>query len=194
MNADQIPAAGNSSQSVDTKSGFLFALGAYGLWAGLSLYIKALDHINPLEVLANRALWSVPVAAVILWWLGRTKDIIPTFKSPKRLMLLTISASVVSFNWGVFVWAIMANRAIEAALGYYINPLITVTLGVLFLGDRFNKPQLFAVMLATAAVLLLTIADGNFPWVSLSLAISFALYGFIRKTIDVGPTQGFWLK
>ena len=108
--------------------------------------------------------------------------------------ILFITATIVSLNWGIYVWAISVDRTIEAALGYYINPLISVSLGAIFLGDRFTKPQLVALALATFAVILLTVQTGVLPWVSLSLAISFAIYGFLRKTVDVGPTQGFLIE
>ena len=175
----------------DTRAGFLYALSAYSLWGGLSLYIKALGHISPLEVIAHRAFWSLPVATLVLWWLGRTGDILPTLKSLKRLKMLALSAALVSLNWGVFVWAVVSERTIEAALGYYINPLISVAFGVFLLGERFSKEQKIAIGLAVIAVCILTISGGRLPWVSLTLAISFGLYGLIRKTVDVGPTQGF---
>ena len=178
-------------QSGDTRAGLFYALGAYLLWGFLPLYLKLLQDINAFEVMAHRAFWSLPVAGVVLWLIGRTGDVLPTLKSPQKLAILFVTATIISSNWTIYVWAISAERTIEAALGYYINPLITVAMGAAFLGERFTRAQMVALALATLAVVLLTLRGGVFPWISLTLAFSFALYGFLRKTIDVGPTQGF---
>ena len=153
-----------------------------------------MNHIDPVEVTAHRAIWAVPVAAGILVFLGRTGDILPALKSPKKLGILFLCSVIITFNWGVFIWAVVVDRALETALAYYINPLLTVLLGAVFLGDRFNRLQLAAIALAAIAVLYLTIAGGQFPWVSLFLAGTFAVYGILRKTVDVGPTQGFFVE
>ncbi|MCB1423659.1 MAG: EamA family transporter RarD [Nitratireductor sp.] len=182
------------SQSVDTRTGFFNALGAYLLWGILPLYLKLLQDINAFEVMAHRALWSLPVAGVVLWLIGRTSDILPTFKNPRKLGILFITALIISSNWTIYVWAIAVERTLEAALGYYINPLFTVAMGAAFLGERFTRAQMVALALAALAVLLLTVLGGVFPWISLALAISFATYGFLRKTIDVGPSQGFLIE
>lgn len=182
------------SKSEDTRAGFFFALSAYLMWGILPLYMKALADVDAKEIMVHRALWSLPVAAIILWWLGRTGDIIPTLKNPKKLAILFVTATIISINWGIYVWAISVDRAIETALGYYINPLITVAMGVAFLGDRFTRAQMVALAIAVSAVILLTIQGGVFPWLSLVLAFTFALYGFLRKTVDVGPTQGFLIE
>ena len=178
-------------QSGDTRAGFFYALGAYLLWGFLPLYLKLLQDIDAFEVMAHRAFWSLPVAGVVLWLVGRTGDVLPTLKNPKKLGILFMTAVIISANWTVYVWAISVERTIEAALGYYINPLITVAMGAVFLGERFTRAQVIALALAAIAVLLLTVRGGVFPWVSLALAVSFALYGFLRKTVDVGPSQGF---
>ena len=176
------------------KSGFFFALSAYSIWGMLPLYWILLEHAPTLEVLAHRALWSLPVAAVILVAIGRTADIIPTLKDRKKLGVLLVCSVIISSNWGVFIWAVANEHTIDAALAYYINPLLSICLGVVFLGERFNQWQLAAILLAALAVLLLTFAGGKFPWISLFLAGTFALYGLLRKTVDVGPTQGFLIE
>jgi len=181
-------------KSEDTRAGFFYALSAFLLWGFLPLYMKAIASISATEIIAHRVLWSLPIAALILWWLGRTADIGPTLKSPRRLGTLMLTATIISLNWGIYVWAISVERTLETALGYYINPLITVAMGALFLGDRFTRAQMLALAIATFAVLLLTLRGGFFPWVSLVLAFSFATYAFLRKTVDVGPTQGFLIE
>jgi chloramphenicol-sensitive protein RarD len=179
------------SQSGDTRAGFFYALSAYLLWGFLPLYMKLLADVSAIEVLAHRVLWSLPVASAILWWIGRTNDIMPTLRDPKKLGILLVTATIISMNWGIYVWAISVERTLETAMGYYINPLITVAMGAVFLGDTFKPAQVAALAIATLAVVLLTVQGGIFPWISLVLAFSFALYGFLRKTVDVGPTQGF---
>lgn len=174
--------------------GFLFALAAYGLWGFLPLYMKAVAHIPAVEVLAHRIIWSVPVAGVVLFALGRTADIRAALRSPRTLGMATLTAALISINWGVYVWAIAVGRTVETALGYYINPLVTVALGAALLGERLDGYQIAAVGLAVIAVLVLTLDAGGLPWVSLVLAFSFAGYGYLRKTLPIGPSQGFFLE
>lgn len=188
------PARPAEATEAEARRGFFFALSAYGLWGFLPLYMKAVAHIPALEVLAHRIVWSVPVAGVVLLALGRTADIRAAFRSPRTMAMAAVTAGVISINWGLYVWAIAADRAVETALGYYINPLVTVALGALLLGEKLNRLQMIAVGLAVVAVAVLTVAAGGLPWVSLVLAFSFATYGYLRKTLPVGPSQGFFLE
>lgn len=196
MQPEQTSAETSSPQSAksDATRGFLFAFSAYSLWGFLPLYMKAVEHISPVEVVAHRAIWSVPIAGILLIWLGRTADISAAFRSPRTLIMAALTAAIISLNWGVYIWAIAAGRAVETALGYYINPLVTLLFGVLFLGERFNRMQLVAIALAALAVVILTIETGGLPWVSLFLAFTFAAYGFLKKTLPIGPSQGFFLE
>ena len=177
--------------SKDSRSGFLFAFSAYLIWGFMPLFWKLTGHIDAVEVTAHRALWSLPVAGAILWAIGRTGDILPTLKAPRKMGILFVCSCLISANWGVFIWAIAVERTLETALAYYINPLLTVLLGFVFLGDRFNRLQLLAILIAAGAVLMLTVVGGQFPWLSVFLAATFGVYGLLRKTVDVGPTQGF---
>ncbi len=174
-----------------SRSGFFYAFSAYFIWGLLPLYWKLTENLPAVEVTAHRALWSLPFAAVVCWAIGRTGDIFPTLKSPKKLGILFICSCLISFNWAVFIWAISVDRVLDTALAYYINPLLSVLMGFVFLGDRFNRLQLAAILIAASAVVLLTVVGGEFPWLSLSLAATFGFYGLLRKTVDVGPTQGF---
>ncbi|TCD14278.1 EamA family transporter RarD [Oricola cellulosilytica] len=175
-------------------AGFAYALGAYIFWGFLPFYMKAVDHIAAYEVVAHRVVWSVPVAGVILILMRRTADLRAAFRSPRTLALAALTAGLISINWGVYVWAVAAERTVEAALGYYINPLVNVLLGAVFLGERFNRLQAAAIACAVIAVGILTVKAGGLPWVSLTLAFSFGFYGFLRKTLPIGPTQGFMLE
>ena len=156
--------------------------------------MKALDHINPVEIVAHRILWAVPAGAVILIWLGRTADLMTAFKSPKVVAMAAVTATIISINWGVYVYAIASNQALEASLGYYINPLISVLMGVFLLGEKPSRLQWVAIALAGLAVIILTVFAGKLPWISLVLAFSFATYGYLRKTLPIGPSQGFLLE
>jgi chloramphenicol-sensitive protein RarD len=176
------------------KRGFIFALSAYLLWGILPFYLKSVAHMPALEVVAHRIIWSVPIAAALLWWLGLFGDLKIALTTPRMLAMATLTASLITINWGTYVWAIGSGHAVDTALGYYINPLVNVVLGAIFLGERLSKPQMVAVGLAACAVLLLTVASGGLPWISLVLAFTFGFYGFFRKTLPIGPTQGFMLE
>ncbi|MER8870911.1 EamA family transporter RarD [Mesorhizobium sp. M0814] len=180
----------------DTKArrGFLLALGAYLLWGLLPFYMKAVAHLPLAEVIAHRIVWSVPIAAAVLVWAGRTADFKAAVRSPRIISMAVLTAALISVNWGIYVWAIAVDRTIETALGYYINPLVSVVVGALLLGERLDRLQIAAVVLAAIAVAVLTIDAGKLPWVSLVLAFSFAAYGFFRKTLPIGPSQGFLLE
>lgn len=181
-------------ESEDTASGFAFALTAYGLWGILPLYMKLLDHLPVVEVLAHRAIWSIPIAGVVLIALKRTKDLRRALGDPATLKMAALTASLVSINWGIYVWAILNGQALAAALGYYINPLFSVALGALILGERLTKIQLVAIALAASAVVVLTVRNGSLPIAALGITLSWGLYAFFRKTLPIGPNQGFMLE
>ncbi|MBZ9917280.1 MULTISPECIES: EamA family transporter RarD [unclassified Mesorhizobium] len=176
------------------RRGFLLALGAYFLWGLLPFYMKAVAHLPLAEVIAHRIVWSVPIAAAVLVWAGRTADFKAAIRSPRTIAMAALTAALISVNWGVYVWAIAVDRTVETALGYYINPLVSVVVGALLLSERLDRLQIAAVVLAAIAVAVLTIEAGKLPWVSLALAFSFAAYGFFRKTLPIGPSQGFLLE
>ncbi len=174
--------------------GFWFALWAYLLWGVLPLFLKLVDHISAFEVVAHRILWSVPVAGAVLVALGRTADVKNALASPRTLAMAALTAGLVTVNWSIYVWAIAVDRAVETALGYYVNPLVSVVMGAVLLGERLSRAQMAAIAIAAAAVVILTVEMGGLPWISLTLAGSFALYGFFRKTLPIGPSQGFFLE
>jgi len=174
--------------------GFWFALSAFLLWGVLPLFIKLVGHIPAVEVVAHRILWSVPIAAAVLIALGRTADVKKAFGSPRTMAMAVLTAALITVNWSIYVWAIAVDRTIETALGYYVNPLMSVMMGAVFLRERLSRAQLAAVGLAVIAVVILTFEMGGLPWISLALAASFAVYGFLRKTLPIGPSQGFFLE
>ena len=196
MSAESAAPAATSPEAPDNAAtrGFLFALSAYGLWGVLPLFLKLVDHIPAAEVVAHRILWSVPIAGAVLLAIGRTSDIKVAFRSPRTLALAALTASLVTVNWGIYVWAIAADRTVDTALGYYINPLMSIAMAAAFLGEKLSRAQIAAVGLAVLAVVVLTVEAGGLPWISLALATSFAIYGFLRKTLPIGPSQGFFLE
>ena len=183
-----------SDADAKARSGFLLALGAYLLWGLLPFYMKAVAHLPLIEVIAHRIVWSVPIAAAVLVWAGRTADFKAAIRSPRSIGMAALTATLISINWAIYVWAISVDRTVETALGYYINPLVVIVVGALVLGDKLDRLQIAAVALAAIAVAVLTVDAGKLPWVSLALAFSFAAYGFFRKTLPIGPSQGFLLE
>ena len=178
----------------DTPRGLALAVAAYLMWGLLPYYMKALAHVPPAEVIAHRVVWSVPVAAVILYALRRTSDIQVALRNPRTLMMAAVTAALISVNWGIYIWAISAERALDAALGYYINPLFSVALGALLLGERLNAVQMIAIGLAAAAVAVLTIDAGQVPVAALGLTFSWGFYAYFKRSLPVGAAQGFFLE
>ncbi len=180
--------------NTDSPRGLAFAISSYLLWGVLPVYMKALAHIPPPEVIAHRVIWSVPIAAMVLIWLGRTADLKAALRSPRMLGMGCVTAALISVNWGIYVWAIGAGHAMDAALGYYINPLFSVFLGAVLLGERLNRAQMVAIALAVAAVAVLTWDAGRLPLVALSLTITWGIYAYCKKSLPLGPNQGFMLE
>jgi chloramphenicol-sensitive protein RarD len=176
------------------ERGVIYAVCAHLTWGAMAVYFGFMRHINPMEIAVHRGLWSIPCAAIIIWWLGQYRDVLKAIASPRNLAILTLTSSIIVLNWGFYIWSIEVGRTLESSLGYYINPLMNVVMGYLFLGERFNRLQLVALAFACVAVLIQTFAAGVFPWLGLMLASTFCLYGFLRKTINVGPTQGFFIE
>ncbi|RUZ76379.1 EamA family transporter RarD, partial [Mesorhizobium sp. M7A.F.Ca.US.006.01.1.1] len=145
------------------RRGFLLALGAYLLWGLLPFYMKAVAHLPLAEVIAHRIVWSVPIAAAVLVWAGRMADFKAALRSPRTIAMAALTAALISVNWGIYVWAIAVDRTVETALGYYINPLVNVVVGALLLGERLDRLQIAAVVLAAVAVTVLTIEGGKLP-------------------------------
>ena len=190
MSVETAPVA-NTDPSV---RGFILAVAAYFLWGFLPLYMKAVGHIPAAEVVAHRALWSVPIAALALLWVGRAGDVLVALRTPRMLGMAVVTAAIISVNWGIYVWAIAANRTVEAALGYYINPLFSVFLAAMFLGERLKRAQIVAIGLAVIAVAILTWERGGLPWVSVALAVTWGFYAMFKRSLPIGPNQGFFLE
>jgi len=178
----------------ENKSGFFSGLFAYLLWGIFPIYFKILEHIPAFEVLLHRIVWSVPFTLIIIFLRRQWRDVVRILKSVKTLILLTCSAIALSINWLVYIWAIQIDQIFQGSLGYYINPLLYVLVGVLFFKETLSRLQTLAVGLATLGVLALTVYGGQIPLISLCLAISFTTYGVIRKYVDVGALPGLFVE
>ncbi len=182
------------SKLSEPNKGVLFAVIAHLFWGGMAVYFGFMRHINPMEIAVNRGVWSVPIAAVVIWQLGLFKNVWANLKNPRTVLLLAFTSITIVFNWTLYIWCIQHGRTLDASLGYFINPLLNVVVGYLFLGERFTRAQFLAIGLACLAVLVQTISSGVFPVIGLSLASSFCLYGLLRKTVNVGAVEGFFIE
>jgi chloramphenicol-sensitive protein RarD len=178
----------------DAQKGVIFLLVAHLIWGAMAYYIKLLDHVSPAEVAIHRGLWSLPFAAGMLFILGNSSEAMAALRSPRTLLILAFCSALIIFNWGIYIWAIQQGRTAEAALGYYINPLMNVVVGYIFLHERFTRTQAIALIIVVIAVIVQTIAVGAFPWLGLFLAATFCLYGYIRKRVPVGSVASFFIE
>ena len=176
------------------KSGYILALGAFILWGLAPIYFKLISNVPPFEIVAHRAVWSVITLGLILFIINRnfTKKLIERSKEDFRLLML--AACLLTSNWLVFIYAISADKILEASLGYYINPLLNIAIGSLFLNERLSSLQKIAVMLAIVGVTQELVRFGQLPWISLFLAATFAVYGLIRKQIKTQGTEGLLIE
>lgn len=172
------------------RTGLAYALAAYGFWGVAAFYFRAVGHVSPFEILAHRVVW----ASVLLWGilaatrrLAEARDIA---RRPRTLANLALSGGLVAVNWLCFVYAIDTGRLLHASLGYFINPLVSVGLGMVFLGERLRPLQVAAVGLAVAGVAVQTAVVGELPWIALAVAGTFGMYGLVRKQSPVGPVLG----
>ncbi|TDR72498.1 EamA family transporter RarD [Paludibacterium purpuratum] len=179
-----------SSKSAESGHGVLYAIGAYLCWGLFPLYWKPLHQVAPLQILCHRLVWSA-VFVLILLAVRRQWDWLQPFRrEPRRLGVFFLSSVMLSSNWLLYIWAVTSGHIVESSLGYFINPLVNVLLGRLVLGERLGRLQKAAVALATAGVLWLTLQLGAVPWVALGLAVTFGLYGLMRKRAPLPSLEG----
>jgi chloramphenicol-sensitive protein RarD len=176
------------------RLGMLFASSAYVIWGLFPLYFKAVQDIPPFEILTHRIVWSLGFLAIVLAWRKQWSWIAGLLRQPKVLAGFTASALLLSANWFTYIWAVNNGRVVDASLGYFINPLVSVLLGSLLLHERLRPAQWAAVALAGAGVAWLTWQSGHLPWIGLALAITFGFYGLLRKTAALGALEGLSLE
>ena len=167
-----------------------FALAAYGLWGLLPIYWKALHGIPLGEVLAHRVLWSAVTVLLLLAAIRRMPDFLRVLRDPRRRLLLGVSAVLIGCNWSIYILAVYRGELMQASLGYYILPLMSVGLGVAIMRERLSRTQIVAVALAALGVLILGLHHKGLPWMALSLAMTFALYGYMKKRLGVDSLTG----
>lgn len=172
----------------ESRKGVLFALAAYGIWGVAPIYFVWVSFAQPLEVLAHRVMWGIPLLGLLLLLSGQWRDIAGLTR--KAIGYLLVSSAFLSVNWLTFIYAIQTERIAEASLGYFINPLVNIVLGWLFLREQLRPMQWLAVSLAAAGVLLELVAQVSLPWLGLILALTFGLYGLLRKQVNVPAVVG----
>lgn len=170
------------------------ALAAFGFWGVVPVYFKAISHVSPDDVLAHRVVWSVPLIACLLTARRGWPAVIAALRRPRVLATLLLSASLVATNWFFFIYGVATGRILQTSLGYYINPLVNVLLGMLFLRERLTRLQGVAVVLAAAGTASLALRSESFPWIALVLAFSFGFYGLLRKTVSVDSVGGLFVE
>lgn len=186
--------APNTSPPEHQPSGLPAALAAYLIWGFLPLYLMLVTRVPPFEFVGWRIIWTLPLCLIIVAARRQFGEIRVALKSPRALLMLLASAALIAANWFVYIWAINLGHVYAASLGYYLNPLLNVLLGTLFLGERLSKWQWIAVAIAASAVALLAAGALTTLWISLSLAMSFGLYGIVRKQVNVGALPGLTIE
>ncbi|WP_343519863.1 EamA family transporter RarD [Sphingomonas sp.] len=176
------------------RTGLLQGLGAYGIWGLLPLFFWLLHGVDSGEVVAMRVLWSVVLLGVLIVALRRVPQFLAAIRSRRAMTYLGISAALISINWLVYVWAVQHNHVLEASLGYFLNPLVNVLLGVVLLRERLGAAQIAAVALAAIGVAVLAVGAGTGIWISLALAFSFGFYGLVRKIAPVESLEGLTIE
>jgi chloramphenicol-sensitive protein RarD len=171
------------------NKGLLFGISAYIIWGLLPLYWKLVEEAGAYEILAHRGIWSLLICISLLALRKQLRSAYVMVRSSRTLSLLFLASGLLTINWGVYIWSVTVNRVVEAALGYYITPLINVTFGVLLLREKLRPSQWIAVALAAAGVLILTLGYGSLPWIALVLAISWGSYSLIKKSLNLGALE-----
>jgi chloramphenicol-sensitive protein RarD len=170
--------------------GLLFGFSSYIMWGLFPLYWPLLEPANPLEIVSHRAVWTLVFCLIVLALSKQVLTTLTVMKNPKTMAALLLSTILVSINWITYIWAVNHGHVVEAALGYYINPLIIIAFGVLLLHEKLRPLQWVAVGIAAVGVLVLTIDYGRLPWVAISLALSWGSYGLVKKKLNLGALEG----
>ena len=176
------------------KSGVLSAVGAYALWGLLPVYWRAVQAVPAFEIICHRMAWSFAFVALLLIWKRRWEWLQQVRRRPVTLITFLGTSSILALNWFIYIWAVNAGHIVDTSLGYFINPLLSVLLGVLFLGERLRLWQWISVGIAACGVSYLTLSHGAFPWIALGLATTFGFYGLLRKTAPLGALEGLSLE
>lgn len=177
-----------------TKTGIFYGLTAYVWWAIAPIYFKVVSDIGALDILAHRVIWSCVIVMLLIAAMGKVNALISVIRSPRKLLALCASTALIAVNWGTFIYAINSNQMLSASLGYYINPLVSIIIGMAFFQDKLDRPRKLAAALCVVAVIFEITQFGRLPWISLVLAVSFGLYGLVRKKLAVDSFTGMALE
>jgi chloramphenicol-sensitive protein RarD len=181
-------------QERDSPSGLLYGTAAYALWGVIPIYWRLLKPVPAIEVTLHRIFWCALCVGLLIAAQGRFAAVLRTLRDRKLLATLAATGTLLAVNWGIWIDAVESDQLVEASLGYYITPLISIALGVVLLGEKMNALRRFAVLLGLVAVLVQTAAIGRLPWIALALAASFGLYGYLRKTASIGALDGVFVE
>jgi chloramphenicol-sensitive protein RarD len=188
------PAARTTDRRREARAGLLYGLGAYVMWGFIPLYFRAVAEVSPLVILCHRILWSALFIGLVVSVRGEWAAIRPVLRTWRNVLLLSAGAVLIALNWLIFIYAVSTHQLLQASLGYFINPLLSIALGMLFLGEKLRRWQWLAVGIAALAVVNLALHGAGFPWVAVSLAGSFGFYGLVRKTVDVNSLHGLLIE
>ncbi len=177
-----------------TRQGVLAGVLAFGMWGAFPIYFKIATGVEALEMLAHRVVWAVPFGLLIILARKQWPEVNQILKTPRILAWLCASAAFISVNWLVYIWAVQHNQVFQASLGYYINPLLLVWAGFVFLGERLRRKQGIAVGFACIGVAILALSGGQVPWIAMTLAVSFTVYGLVRKQVQVNAMPGLFVE
>ncbi len=172
------------------RAGLFYGLGAYGVWGVIPLYFHAVSEVAPWVILCHRIAWSVVFLGLVVSVHGEWNAVRPILRSRRKVLLLSAGSVLIALNWLIFIYSVVSHQVVEASLGYFINPLLSVALGVIFLRERLRAWQWVAVLIVGVAVANLAARGARFPWIAVSLALSFGFYGLVRKTVDINSLHG----
>lgn len=178
----------------DVRLGVIAALSTYLLWGFLPIYFKLIEHVDAVGIVASRIVCSLLFVMLILYLRRQFGEVRVALRNPRTVLALCLSAVLVAINWLVFIWAVSNERVLEVSFGYFINPMVSVAIGMALLGERFSRLQWVAIAIALGAIVIQAVGVGVIPWVSLALALSFAFYGYVRKTVGVGSAAGLMIE
>lgn len=185
---------GRTSAEHEARTGLVCGVGAYTMWGVFPIYFHLLAHVPPMVVLCHRIVWSVGFLCLLVGWRRDWKHIWPVFRNRREMLHLSAGAVLIALNWLLFIYAVGTRQTLQASLGYFINPLLSVALGMVFLGERLRPWQWVAALIACAAVAVTGLRGGGFPWLAMSLALSFGLYGLVRKKVDIHSLHGLLIE
>lgn len=189
-----VPSNNATAAEKDERSALIAGFAAFGFWGVIPIYWKWMAAVPAGQILAHRVIWTAIFLVVLLSWNGRWVEVLSAIKSRRATLYCLASGAAISLNWLVFIWAVNANQVLETSLGYFMTPLVNVLFGAVFLRERLSRLQLASVILATLAVLNLTFGYGSFPWIAVVLAVSFGLYGLLRKVSGTAATPGLFIE